>query len=224
LDILIRVKMVKKVKKSKSEKKVLYAHVFLGVVLGVLLALVLMNSFGDNSGLTEEEKLIKEFYDVETATHVSPHGLRKHMGEDDSYILVDLRSQEEYEEEHITTAFNVPAYKDKDHSDYGAVDRIVSEFQALQVEFPDREFIVYCYSTPCMTGRKVGKILADNDIFVKHLGIGWNDWRYDWESWNHPHEWGITSAEDYVSSGSEPGELDKDLTGAGCPIEGGLGC
>ena len=146
------------------------------------------------------------------------------MGEDDSYILVDLRSQEEYEEEHITTAFNVPAYKDKDHSDYGAVDRIVKEFESLHVEYPDREFIVYCYSTPCMTGRKVGQILAENDIYVKHLGIGWNEWRYDWESWNHPHEWGITSVEDYISTGSEPGEIDVDLTGTGCPIDGGLGC
>lgn len=49
-----------------------------------------------------------------------------------------------------------------------------------------------------MTGRKVGKMLAKEGIYVKHLGIGWNEWRYDWKSWNHPHEWDITNPMDYI--------------------------
>jgi rhodanese-related sulfurtransferase len=171
-----------------------------------------------------KEALMKEFYDVETAVHVSPHGLRKHMGEDDSYVLVDLRSQEEYEEEHITTAVNVPAYKDRDNSDYGAVTRITNSFKKIKEENPNKDIIVYCYSIPCMTGRKVGKIVADHGIYVQHLGVGWNEWRYGWETWNHPHEWEKTNVLDYVSSGPEPGTIDSDLTGSGCPIEGGLGC
>jgi rhodanese-related sulfurtransferase len=143
---------------------------------------------------------------------------------DDSFILIDLRSNEEYVEEHIIGAINVPAYKDRDNSDYGAVQRIISTTKQLQKDNPGKDLIVYCYSIPCMTGRKVGKILADEGIYVKLLGVGWNEWRYYWQLWNHPHEWNITNVEDYVISGSEPGIFDADITGTGCPIEGGLGC
>src|SRR3989338_485113 len=66
-----------------------------------------------------EEELIAEFYDVENAVHVSPHSVRKHLG-DNEIVLVDLRSQEEYETLHAITAVNVPAYATPDKSDYGA--------------------------------------------------------------------------------------------------------
>ncbi|MFQ5621159.1 MAG: rhodanese-like domain-containing protein [Candidatus Nanoarchaeia archaeon] len=124
-----------------------------------------------------QDELRKEFYLVEATTAVSPHHIRKHI-KDDDYILVDLRSQEEYGEEHIIGAVNIPAYKDKDHSDYGAVEGITSSFRELAAANPHKDLIVYCYSIPCMTGRKVGKILAEKGIYVKHLGVGWNEWRY----------------------------------------------
>jgi rhodanese-related sulfurtransferase len=208
-------------KKQNSHGNILVLAIIFGVLAGGITAYFVTYTAGN---LKTNEDLIKEFYDVETAVHVSPHGLRKHMGEDPNVIIVDLRSQEEYEEEHIVTAVNVPAYKDRDHSDYGAVERIVGEFKRLKAENPDAEFIVYCYSIPCMTGRKVGKILVDHGIYVKHLGIGWNEWRYHWTLWNHPHEWAQTNVMDYIATGSEPGEVKGDLTGSGCPIEGGLGC
>ncbi len=197
------------------------------VVLVVIVSLIssLATSFlitGQN--VKTKDQLIKEFYDVENAVHVSPHGLRKHLSENlENVILVDLRSQEEYEEEHILGAVNVPAYKDRDRSDYGAVDRIVSSFQQLQKDNPEKEFIVYCYSMPCMTGRKIGQILADHGIYVKHLGIGWIEWRYHWELWNHPHEWNQTDVMDYIASGPEPGIISSNVTGGFCSI-GGLGC
>ncbi|MDP6647887.1 MAG: rhodanese-like domain-containing protein [Candidatus Woesearchaeota archaeon] len=210
-------------KGDKNQTNPVLLAIIVGVLAGGITAYAVVN-YNLSQPKTQEE-LIKEFYEVETATHISPHGLRKHMGEDDSHILVDLRSREEYEEEHITTAVNVPAYKDRDHSDYGAVDRIVKSFKKLKEENPDKDFIVYCYSAPCMTGRKIGKILADNGIYVKHLGVGWNEWKYDWKSFNHPHEWATTSSDQYISSGPEPGVLSEDLTGIGCPIGSDeLGC
>lgn len=168
-----------------------------------------------------QESLIRDFYAVENAVHVSPHGIRKSIQEGkQDFILVDLRSAEEYEKEHIVGAINIPAYRDKDHSDYGAVDRIVNEFRKLQGE---KKIIVYCYSMPCMTGRKIGKMLADHDMYVHHLGIGWNEWRHFWQLWNHEHEWAITKAEDYTAVGKEPGSY------TGTPIitpctQGQFGC
>ncbi len=169
-----------------------------------------------------QEERIADFYATETAVLVSPHGLRGKMDKgDDDYILVDLRSAEEYEEEHIVGAINIPAYSDRHTSAYGDVERIVSSFRELGIE---KEVIVYCYSIPCMTGRKVGNMLAENGIYVKELGIGWNEWRYYWTLWNHPHEWDTTNPEDYVVSGVEPGTPTVREKREACPIKGGFGC
>ncbi len=168
-----------------------------------------------------DEALIADFYATESAVHVSPHGLRKKMDDRATdYVLVDLRSREEYEREHIAGAVSIPAYSDPDTSAYGDVDRIVGAFRALP---QDKHVIVYCYSIPCMTGRKIGKMLTEHGIYVQHLGIGWNDWRHDWNSWNHEHEWANTKVGDYVVSGSEPGEPTSTPTITPCS-DGQFGC
>lgn len=150
-----------------------------------------------------EQDLIKEFYDIENAVHVSPHGLRKKMDKgDENFILIDLRSEQEYEKSHIIGAINISAYKDPETSAYDEKDRIINSFRQLP---KDKEIIVYCYSMPCMTGRKIGKMLAESGIYVKHLGIGWNEWRYYWKLWNHDGE-APSKFEDYISSGKEPGK------------------
>jgi rhodanese-related sulfurtransferase len=150
-----------------------------------------------------EEELIKDFYLTENAVYISPHSLRVKMDKGiNDYILVDLRSREEYEKWHIVGAINIPVYEDPRTPAYEDVDRIVKAFASLP---KDKEIIVYCYSIPCMTGKKIGKILAEHGIYVKHLGIGWNEWRYFWNLWNHDWEWNITNPEDYIAYGPEPG-------------------
>lgn len=170
------------------------------------------------------EELIADFYDIEVAVSVSPHGLRKKMDKGDkSFILVDLRSQEEYETEHVVGAINIPAYSDPNNSAYDQVDRIVNSFRELEKE--GKEIIVYCYSIPCMTGRKIGHMLADHDIYVKALGVGWNEWKYYWNLWNHDGEAAV-NPEDYVISGSEPGEPKINLVESlsPCTIDEEFGC
>jgi len=172
-------------------------------------------------GTHDQNTLIRDFYLTENAVHVSPHSLRKKMDDrKEDYVLVDLRSAQEYEKEHIAGAVNIPAYTDPDTSAYGDVDRIVGAFRVL----PEGEdVIVYCYSMPCMTGRKIGKMLTEHDIYVQHLGIGWNEWRHFWNLWNHEHEWSATKVEDYIASGAEPGE-PKSTPGISPCIEGEFGC
>lgn len=163
----------------------------LGGMVGAVIVIGIYHQF-----IEKKTNPIADYYNIENAVMVSPHGLRKDIvAWKTDFIIVDLRSAEEYEVEHIKWAINIPAYKDKDHSAYDQVDRIVGSFAALP---KDKTIIVYCYSHACMTGRKVGKMLSDKGIFVKHLGIGWNEWRYDWKSWNHPHEWETTNPMDYI--------------------------
>lgn len=192
----------------------------LGIVLGSMASFIFLTQMEPS-----QDDLIAEFYAVENAVHVSPHGLRKDMDKGyGNFILVDLRSQEEYEKEHIIGAVNIPAYADPDTSAYGDRERIVNAFRELKAENPNREIIVYCYSVPCGTGRKIGGMLTEHDIYVKHLGIGWNEWRYAWEAWNHEHEWAITDVADYVYSGPEPGEPEIKLDVEGCKIDNEFGC
>ena len=172
-----------------------------------------------------EEKVIADWYDAENAVHVSPHSIRKAMDKnEDTFILVDLRSQQEYEKEHIIGAVSIPAYSDPDTSAYGDVVRIANSFKELKEKNPNKNIVVYCYSIPCMTGRKIGKMLSENGIFVKHLGIGWNEWRYYWNLWNHEHEWSKTNVVDYIAAGKEPGRPILKINSTSCAIEGQFGC
>lgn len=179
--------------------------VLAGGIAGALGSFIVLNTYHPS-----EEKLREDFYLIENAVLVSPHGLRKKMAHGEtSFVLVDLRSQDEYEREHIAGAISIPAYADPNTSAYDDVERIVNAFSELPKY---KDVIVYCYSGPCMTGRKVGKMLAEHGIYVKHLGIGWNEWRHHWNTWNHEHEWSQTDVEDYLATGPEPGSpvIDQD--------------
>ena len=67
--------------------------------------------------------------------------------------------------------------------------------------------------------------MAENDIYVQTLGIGWNEWRYFWTLWNHPHEWNVTNVEDYLFSGEEQGTFKLNGTKPKvCPTDGAFGC
>lgn len=176
----------------------------IGAGVGSLTTFILLKNQAPPPQKTSND-FIKEFYQVENAVHVSPHSVRKNMDKGDkSIILVDLRSPQEYEKEHIIGAVSIPAYKDPNTSSYDEVDRIVSSFVKLQKDNPRKDIVVYCYSMPCMTGRKIGLMLVEHGIFVKHLNIGWNEWRYFWSLWNHDSET-PTQVEDYIISGKDPG-------------------
>ena len=199
--------------------------IIIALIVSVLISSIISGFIFWKTQPKSENDYIKEFYYTENAVHISPHSIRKSLSKGDTnFILVDLRSQEEYEKEHIVGAVNIPAYKDKDNSDYGAVSRIVFSFEKLKQENPDKDIIIYCYSIPCMTGRKIGKMLVDNEIYVKHLGIGWNEWRYFWNQWNHEHEWNQTDVMDYVWSGNDPGiPKQKDIKKS-CSLSDEVGC
>ncbi|MBI2583815.1 MAG: rhodanese-like domain-containing protein [Candidatus Aenigmarchaeota archaeon] len=198
----------------------IYALVIIAAVVGALVGSIFTAAISGSLVKTEAD-YIRDFYYTENAVHVSPHSIRGRMDKGiNDFVLVDLRSREEYEEEHIIGAVSIPAYEDRNTPAYEDTERIISSFRNLP---EGKDVIVYCYSMPCMTGRKVGKMLADNDIFVKHLGIGWNEWRYFWNLWNHEHEWNMTDVEDYIASGPEPGVPALKNATAPCGL-GEFGC
>lgn len=167
---------------------------------------------------------IADYYTTEVAVSVSPHGLRKLIDKQDkSFVLVDLRSEQEYLAWHIVWAINIPAYKDPETSAYDDVTRIVGDFKKLTTLYPDRSIVVYCYSMACMTGRKIGKMLAKEWIYIQHLGIWRNERKYHRTLRNHEHERSQTSSTDYITT--DPQDIGTLRTGStACPIDNAFGC
>ena len=166
-----------------------------------------------------QNDLITQYYAVASATLDSPHHIRKALdaGEVD-FVLVDVRTEQEYIESHIVGAVNIDASLPK--------ETIISKYLELEKAQPDKQIIIYCYSSACLTGRKIGNMLAQNNIFVKEMSVGWNEWRYDFNSWNYPNEWESLDASRYVVSGIEPGEIPPldDTVVPPCRIDGEFGC
>lgn len=146
-----------------------------------------------------KEETIAEYYKAEVATSVSPHTLRLEMDKaNTSFVVVDLRAKAAYAQGHITGAINIDASIDNK-------EEIVQQFKNI----PEGKVVVtYCYTSACMLSRQIGNLLAENGVYVKHLTIGWVQWKYEWKSWNSPNEWN-TNPEDYITVGEQPGTVVK---------------
>lgn len=199
-------------------KNIPVRHFIVGTIIGALVTLLALNFL---ESTTSEEDLVQQqiatYYANSAATLVSPHNIRERMSHGkDNFVLVDVRTEEDYVREHIVGAVNIDTGQ--------ALDTVLSEFKTLVAENPDKEIIIYCYSAACMNGRKAGNFLAENGVFVKEMTVGWNEWRYGWEMWNYDTEWDEYKVEDYVVSGAEPGVPPEPTGFSPCPIDGELSC
>lgn len=153
--------------------------------------------------------IFKYFYDIENTVSLSPATLRGMIDNNDkTYVLVDLRSADEYNIDHIIGAINVPIVGMQE-------DAILSEFKKIP---PDKKIITYCYSAYCMLSRQVGQLLANNGIQAQHLNLGWAEWKYNWTFWN-PQDTPQTGAK-YL----EKGNGTKSPVPIKCTTSGQFGC
>ncbi len=148
------------------------------------------------------------YYLTKTTVEVSPHSLVKAISRnDDSFILVDVRTEIEYNNGHIIGAINIPVYTSINYKDQlDNPDQIVSKFRELKQKYPNRTIIIYCSSAPCKTGAKTGLLLAKHGIDVKILAVGWNEWKYFPELFMKDIELKIVDMDKFVHYGPEPGE------------------
>jgi rhodanese-related sulfurtransferase len=147
-----------------------YFQFLIGIVFGALIGgaaayfLVQMSS----------ENPFQNYYDIENAVSVSPFDyVRETESGNSSEVLVDLRNSAVYEAAHFNGSINIPAEE-------MSQDAVVSSFGNLST---DKTPVVFCYSSYCMLGRKTGKLLADNGIYVKHLTVGWVELQRDFSKY-----------------------------------------
>jgi rhodanese-related sulfurtransferase len=187
-----------------SRKLKLFLVFALTVLVSVGASFTLFNYW-----MSRPEQLMRAFYAGEMATVVSPTTIKKYIDEGNTnYILVDLRSQGEYEKEHIKSAVNIPASSMN-------TDQLVEAFKKLGT---DKEIIVHCYSAYCTLGRQVGRALSERGIYVKELTAGWSEWRYHWDILN-----GGAKPEDNAKY-LETGKADPTTTPIIPCTEGEFGC
>lgn len=172
---------------------------------GVIAGAVLFAAGWYAASSESDEDLMAEYYQVENLVSVSPYDIKTALqrGTSDEYVLVDMRTPEEYEAGHITGAINIPNYLPSDATGESSENRIVAAYEQVVAENPGKDIIVHCYSAYCMVSRKVGNMLSSHGIYIKHLNIGWYEWKYYWTIWNGEDD---TTAEDFITVGREPGE------------------
>lgn len=176
------------------------------LILGLIIGSLGVFWLNHLSAPTDMEK-ITDYYTIENLVAVSPYDIKTALQKNtqNAFVLVDLRTPEEYNLEHITSAVNVPNYLDPKKSGQSNSDRLVDTFTKIKNDNPNKDIIMYCYSAACMASRKVGLLLAEHGIVAKHLNIGWYEWKYYWTIWNGEDG---TEADDFITKGSEPGTPD----------------
>lgn len=179
--------------------------ILMALVMGALAGAAIFYAGWQYGSHQSDRSLVTEYYRVENLVSVSPYELKTALqrGEQDQHVVVDMRSPAEYEAGHVTGAINIPNYLPSDASgEENSSQRILRSFREVQADHPGKDIIAYCYSAACMVTRKAGVMLAEHDIYIKHLNIGWYEWRYYWTIWNG--EDGYTY-EDFTTVGAEPG-------------------
>lgn len=195
----------------------------IALVLGLIIGSLGVFWLNHLAEPTAAEK-IADYYTVENLVAVSPYDIKTALQKNTQgdFVLVDLRTPEEYHTEHMTSAINVPNYVDAKVSGKDNSARLIEAFTKIKNDNPNKDIIMYCYSAACMASRKVGLLLSQNGITAKHLNIGWYEWKYYWTIWNGEDG---TKAEDFITKGSEPGKPDlKDTLLSPCSENNEFGC
>ena len=103
---------------------------------------------------------------VETATYVqiSQDEAKHIMDTEDGYVIIDARTQSEYDEGHIENAILIPEYEITDRA---------------EVEIPEKDTLILVY---CRSGRR-SKIAADALVQLGYTNVkefgGIIDWKYE---------------------------------------------
>jgi len=101
---------------------------------------------------------------------------------DSDYVLIDLRSQEEYDDGHITSAISVPVYGTELLKTDGTIDAGMVK-EAFRGKLDKKIAVLYGHSAYSSFPYEVAAVLDRGGRKVKVLGLGWNEWAHFKASW-----------------------------------------
>jgi rhodanese-related sulfurtransferase len=109
-------------------------------------------------------ELSRKHFEERLKVTLGPVELQELMDEDrGSFTLVDVRSKEGYQQEHIPSAINIPE----------------SELESRLQEIPkDKPVVVYCWTLVCHLAAHAGLKLAEHGYFARELEGGIQEWKH----------------------------------------------
>ncbi|MEM1700625.1 MAG: rhodanese-like domain-containing protein [Candidatus Anstonellales archaeon] len=166
------------------------------IIIILILGIIILLSSEFMKKWDQTSTFIK-YYEGKYFVEVSPYMLVNRISnQDDSFVLVDLRSELEYSRGHIVGAINIPVVGMDNET-------IVSKFRELVRQNPNKEIIVYCGSASCRLGDRIGYLLSINGINVRKLAVGWNEWKYYPKLFMGDVD---IDMREFIVEGSEPGK------------------
>jgi rhodanese-related sulfurtransferase len=119
------------------------------------------------------------------------------------YLLLDLRSVEEFETEHIRGAISLPTYTSlKDLPKHSLNEKkIMEKIESLDAK--DRAVVVYAHTRDSKLAQDTALILRKNGHEVSVLGVGWNEWRHFRNLWLPEPEWNTVELNNYIEGREE---------------------
>lgn len=113
--------------------------------------------------LTYDTKKAQKFFAKKLAYLISPNELSQKISEkDEKIILIDVRDEASYDDEHIPSAINVP---------YERLEKYMSNLSKNQIH------ILYSYNQDCLLSAKAALRLTLNEYPSKILMGGFNIWK-----------------------------------------------
>ncbi len=106
---------------------------------------------------------LTRYFAAKLAAELGPHNVKRLMDlRDNSFVLVDVRSEEGFRQGHIPGAINIP----------------FEQLPARLRELPKaKRVIVYCWDTTCTLSTKAAYILALKGYRVKEMIGGFEVWK-----------------------------------------------
>lgn len=102
------------------------------------------------------------------------------------FILVDLRSKDEYDKEHIKGAHSLPVYELKNNK----VEYLTIDPATLSKLDKKRHIVAYGPSTSFQYQQQIISYLAKQGYSVSQLAVGWNELRHFQNLWIPEGLWG----------------------------------
>lgn len=122
-----------------------------------------MSEYIDNIRLNT--RTAEEFFSRKLAFTLGPVELQKMM-EENKVKLIDVRRREDFVEEHIPGAINIPK------------DELVERFNKLSTK---DVHVVYCYNQQCHLAAAAALILSKNSYPTMELEGGFDTWKNDFK-------------------------------------------
>ncbi len=113
--------------------------------------------------LTLDTKKAQKFFAKKLAYLISPNELLNKIEEyDEKMVLIDVRDESSFDDEHIPSAINVP---------YEHLEKYMSKLSKNQIH------ILYSYNQDCLLSAKAALKLTLNEYPAKILMGGFNIWK-----------------------------------------------